>query len=1049
MSAIYYKTSDTVTPLFEILPLESNGPGNLSVPRQIVDVEFLDKSFATPTDAFIVNDDVSARFVQGFTFNVIGSGKYDGSYVVNGGAFAPGAPVAQVIDGKTHIPVAEVDITATSTPYVFRTGFVTPLISPTTPHNYLVTWEVAGDMTTLVSVNDTIQIKHFLYNGTRVNRVYTVSSVTLDAGGTFTRIITLLSDDAVSTPVIGVDSQSVLVTPVPTPVVFGYVQYTVANSATSLRIVGKGVPAFNETLTWGNAVQTNLIHMLENFAHTVEPVSPMTGQLWFDTNLTGPALQLRNGASWHGVVASGLPVQGDVNMNGHTVANVADATTTYPYGASTSGWGTNGQEVLNLRTSDALYISKTGGYDTTAANRSGTMTGVLSVTPHVEIRSALTTSVGTTGRLRLGDAAEVGMSLKSNSTTFAYVDFVNASNQVSNVTYTFGTKLLEFGKYVDGVANPAAVTLNFSTGQVLTKKTSFTDNQELITKLFADTTYINVAGDTMTGALTLNADPINALHAATKQYVDNTTVSLSGDTMTGALVLNADPTAAMQAATKQYVDAYVSGIIWVTPVYDPNLFDDSLSAPPTVDTYTAFHKSYIVAGVGTGAWTGFDGHLMVWDGAAWQSILGRPVAIGDRFGVFVEPHSQDPMVALPGGGLATHAGQLATVTGVSPYTYTFYTPTEPDAVSVKGIVGNAAAYQSPHMGHGYTFRGTYGVGSYGTGYSWIEFSSSPSSSLSYFSEARSSTAPNNTVPVHSFTTIGTEANIDVSLVPKGLGALLTSVPDGTIAGGNKRGSQAIDLQLNRQAVTNVASGDYSVLIGGFGNTASGQESVSIGGADNLASALYTTVVGSESNSATEVGASVLGSFQSSVSGAWSYVVGGSGATITGNYSGALGGDNAQDLGLDNKIVYGGGSVFAGVNKYTQWGIQVLATSTTDATPKVLRTSNDFALDATNITVLKDNSVFEFKTTITAFEHATTDTKVWTITGVVKRGVGVATTAFVGTPVTTVVAADAGAAAWTVAASVDNTTYGALQFTATGEAAHTITWNAKVETTEIF
>lgn len=30
------------------------------------------------------------------------------------------------------------------------------------------------------------------------------------------------------------------------------------------------------------------------------------------------------------------------------------------------------------------------------------------------------------------------------------------------------------------------------------------------------------AGDTMTGALTLNADPVNALHAATKQYVDQT-----------------------------------------------------------------------------------------------------------------------------------------------------------------------------------------------------------------------------------------------------------------------------------------------------------------------------------------------------------------------------------------------------------------------------------------------------------------------------------------------------------------------------------------------
>lgn len=35
-----------------------------------------------------------------------------------------------------------------------------------------------------------------------------------------------------------------------------------------------------------------------------------------------------------------------------------------------------------------------------------------------------------------------------------------------------------------------------------------------------DATYVNVSGDTMTGALTLAADPSSALHAATKQYVD-------------------------------------------------------------------------------------------------------------------------------------------------------------------------------------------------------------------------------------------------------------------------------------------------------------------------------------------------------------------------------------------------------------------------------------------------------------------------------------------------------------------------------------------------
>jgi hypothetical protein len=67
------------------------------------------------------------------------------------------------------------------------------------------------------------------------------------------------------------------------------------------------------------------------------------------------------------------------------------------------------------------------------------------------------------------------------------------------------------------------------------------------------------AGDAMTGELTLAADPVAALDAATKQYVD-ARVARTGDTMTGTLTLAADPVAALDASTKQYVDAHVGGI---------------------------------------------------------------------------------------------------------------------------------------------------------------------------------------------------------------------------------------------------------------------------------------------------------------------------------------------------------------------------------------------------------------------------------------------------------------------------------------------------------
>jgi hypothetical protein len=75
-------------------------------------------------------------------------------------------------------------------------------------------------------------------------------------------------------------------------------------------------------------------------------------------------------------------------------------------------------------------------------------------------------------------------------------------------------------------------------------------------------TYLPLAGGTLTGSLTLAANPTTGLGAATKTYVDNgnaLNVPLVGGTLTGPLVLAADPTIALGASTKQYVDNLRSG----------------------------------------------------------------------------------------------------------------------------------------------------------------------------------------------------------------------------------------------------------------------------------------------------------------------------------------------------------------------------------------------------------------------------------------------------------------------------------------------------------
>lgn len=75
---------------------------------------------------------------------------------------------------------------------------------------------------------------------------------------------------------------------------------------------------------------------------------------------------------------------------------------------------------------------------------------------------------------------------------------------------------------------------------------------------------VSRAGDTMTGFLTLNADPTQSLHATSKRYVDNAVaaatnianqkMSAAGGSMSGYLTLVGDPQSAYHAATKNYAD---------------------------------------------------------------------------------------------------------------------------------------------------------------------------------------------------------------------------------------------------------------------------------------------------------------------------------------------------------------------------------------------------------------------------------------------------------------------------------------------------------------
>ena len=161
-------------------------------------------------------------------------------------------------------------------------------------------------------------------------------------------------------------------------------------------------------------------------------------------------------------------------------------------------------------------------------------------------------------------------------------------------------------------------------------------------------------------------------------------------------------------------------------------------------------------------------------------------------------------------------------------------------------------------------------------------------------------SPNATVNHLSLQATGNSTNVSVSIVPKGSGAFSLAVPDGTTAGGNARGDNAVDLRTaTRGAATAVASGTRSFLgpngfsatntgSVSFGGTASGSESFSGPSPGTTASGTKSFAANGDSTVVSGTRAfGCCGDFLT-VSGAWAFghglIPGVGGATVAGQGS---------------------------------------------------------------------------------------------------------------------------------------------------------------------
>lgn len=160
--------------------------------------------------------------------------------------------------------------------------------------------------------------------------------------------------------------------------------------------------------------------------------------------------------------------------------------------------------------------------------------------------------------------------------------------------------------------------------------------------------------------------------------------------------------------------------------------------------------------------------------------------------------------------------------------------------------------------------------------------------LLYFTENRNTTTPNATIPAHQFIASGAESAIDAVFSPKGSGAILAQIPDNTTTGGNKRGSYAIDLQMQRTNANQVASAARCFIGGGQRNIVTDTESGTIAGYGNSIASPYSVAGGFSNTISAGGGSSALFGESNSV-GASHAAAFGAGSTNTVNgYSAVFG-----------------------------------------------------------------------------------------------------------------------------------------------------------------
>jgi hypothetical protein len=272
---------------------------------------------------------------------------------------------------------------------------------------------------------------------------------------------------------------------------------TINTSSTSLALPGRNFAGY------GQYVDTNFVHQLENFANTSPPANPLQGQLWYNTNANTlyvcPADGTSNANAWLALTSTSsggtttfgaVTVTGNIQANNMTVTNGITADTITVRLAtvtSTANIATGNITTANLGTTNTQLIS--AGSNLTA----GTMTGTWTINGGGTANSLAGTTVWIqNGNLLISGGSNVG--ILTDNYRYANGNAVSFTGTYtnSNVSEYLSNASVSGGRFAGAIFPSSITTANVTTGANSTAG-QLTGNWSLTTGSRLNATYADLA----------------------------------------------------------------------------------------------------------------------------------------------------------------------------------------------------------------------------------------------------------------------------------------------------------------------------------------------------------------------------------------------------------------------------------------------------------------------------------------------------------------------------------------------------------------------------